>query len=342
MISLNILDVSAFIYTGMMSEYFNKETSCNYPVGGIHYLNKYIINSLLCIDDVILVFDSKNNFRKSISSEYKGNRNINHAVVSQIKSVYEDLQECNFNCYCIDGYEGDDLINWAVNDNVDKFNSIQILGNDRDLIHNVRNGVSFKPIRSDMNIVSYTNFPNAIYKDKEIVFNTINAYKVFCGCPSDNVKPFVAESGVNGSVLYNAFCNLIKSGKVGATYEITSSKVFLRNFINALSELTSKDKEDLESRIDIIFPADNVKGYTFASDSMSTINKEAFYKYLSYYNDYKGLKALGVRKETLSDSDKNELFRKAKQLQDGSFAVDNDLEVHEEVPSSTCLFLKEF
>ena len=347
MFELGILDASALVYTGTLSaghegSSYGSDTYYGYPVGGIHYFLKYLSIVLKDYDDVIIVFDSKKNFRKDLDGTYKENRSVNKVVVSQLEHLYNGLMECGFRCHRLEGYEGDDLINWAVQQNVGKFNAVKIYGNDRDLIHNVQNKVSFRPIRADMNYVDVTNFSKAIYKDKSILFNTLNAYKVFCGCPSDNVKPFISDGGQKGQYFYNLYTQLFLQGVVPKTYENTASKVLLSNFLSQVPELTEHDLQVLDTRIKIIFPADCPEGVLMDTSSLDTIDQKGFAHFLTLYHAFEALRCLELRKVMLEKEDIEFLKNEARALLSGEFCVDNNLPVNVEPPAAHSLFLKEF
>lgn len=342
MFDLGIIDASALVYTGALGAPYNERLYYGYPVGGIHYFLKYLSLTLKNYDDAIIVFDSRDNFRKSLWKEYKETRIPNKSVISQLKLLYEGLLECGFHCYRIDGYEGDDVINWAVSQNIDKYNSLRIYGNDRDLIHNVQNKVSFCPVRTGMNFVDISNFSTAIYKDTTIMFNTLNAYKVFCGCPSDNVKPFISEDGTKGMHFYNIYLQLFKQGLVVNSYENTSSKVLLTNFINQYNGFSEVDKEELCIRVQVIYPADCPDGITIVGSSLDTIDTDAFRHFLSLYNAFDALRCLELRKVSLNQEDTDFLKNEAFALSSGAFCVDNSIPVNTDTLAGRDLFLKEF
>lgn len=89
MFKLNVFDVSAFVYKGTMSQNYGTRTYYGYPVGGIHYLMRYVATSLVQSDSVVLMFDGRNNFRRSVYLDYKANRVCNPAVTSQIESLWD-------------------------------------------------------------------------------------------------------------------------------------------------------------------------------------------------------------------------------------------------------------
>ena len=350
MFNLQIFDVSSFVHIGATSTYYGDRSYYGYPVGGIHYLMRSVLIAMLQYDDVILAFDSKHNKKKLIPGfSYKANRELNHAAVSQIGILYDNLSACNFSCIRVNGYEADDIINWCVTDGLaDNYEAIVIYGNDKDLAHNVQERVFFKPINKKGNVINYNNFSAAIEKGESIFFNTISAYKVFCGCQSDHVPPFTSENGMEGTVLYNLFVSLFQQEKLPRGYKYTSSKTVLENVIKQLpavtnGTITAKDVENLLTRCTIIFPAERTDDYTFMATKFNQIDKEKLRNFLTMYNDRDSLSFLGWKTYPLKESEKEYVKTLAYNLSTGAYAVDNNFEVNKQsIPSGETLFLKEF
>lgn len=342
MFNLKIIDVSAVVYKGTFAANYKDRNYYNYPVGGIHYLMRQIATALAIGDSVVLVFDSPNNFRKNLNPNYKGQRQKNNAIITQIQTLWDELPATGLTCYRQDGYEGDDLINWCVKQMVDSksFFEIFIIGNDKDLLHNVQPNVTFKSISADVNTVTSNNFTYSIFKDRTVPYNFISAYKVFFGCSSDNVPAFKSDNGLKNEELFNAYVSLFQMKEIPYIWEYTTNPKILKSFITALSSLTDRDKEDLNTRVDIIYPADN-PGITFTPIGFQQFNKTALSKFLTLYNDYESLKCLDLSKAYLSDDDREFIKQKAYKFKTGAFAVDNNLEVNNLVDSED-LYLKEF
>lgn len=342
MFNLKIIDVSAVVYKGSFATGYKDRMYYNYPVGGIHYLMRQISTALAIGDSVVLVFDSKNNFRKKLNPNYKGQRQKNNTVITQLQTLWDELPATGLACYKQDGYEGDDLINWCVQQEVNSksFLEIFIIGNDKDLLHNVQPRVTFKSITSEVNTVTSSNFEYSIFKDKRIPYNFISAYKVFYGCSSDNIPTFKAECGLCNKELFDAFVTLFEMKDIPHTWENTTNVEILKAFVNALSSFTVNDRTELNRRIQLIYPAQN-PGVTFQPTGFNQFNKQALSKFLTLYNDYESLKCLDLPKAYLLDDDREFIKQKAYNFKTGAFAVDHNLEVNDLVDSEV-LYLKEF
>lgn len=339
MFKLNVFDVSAFVYKGTTSQNYGTRTYYGYPVGGIHYLMRYVATSLVQSDSVVLMFDGRNNFRRSVYLDYKANRVCNPAVASQIESLWDGLSASGIPCYKRDGYEADDLISWCVNSVKDDFSEVLIYGNDKDLIHNVQSKVSFRSIAVGTNNISVANFPYSIYAGENIPFNFMSVYKVFNGCKSDNVKPFVSENGVKGRDIYQYYLDMFEKCNVPFTYQNTTNPILLTRFIDKLN-LSDRDKDELKKRIKVIFPAEN-PGMTFDTKNVFTLKKDALRKFLTQYNDVETLRCLEYSKYTLDEEDKDIIKKKARDLDTGAYAVDRNLSVNNDIESEM-LYLKGF
>lgn len=342
MLDLSIFDVSAFVYQGASSESFNNRFFYNYPIGGIHYLMRYLTPALMDRDSVILAFDSRDNFRKQLMPDYKAGRVLNKTVITQIDTLFNELSGCGFSCYKVDGYEGDDIISWACNQNFDKFSKITIYGNDRDLLHNVRGKISFHSINSGVNSVAESNFSYAVEKGKNIPFNTISFNKVLCGCISDKVPAFVSEKGYKGQELFDIYLHAFQVKELPFAYEYTTNILLFLKIMEATGVLTTNDISELQKRIKIIFPAENPEDIEIIPDDIKSINKDLFSYFLTKYNDMTSIRCMQYKKMTLVAEDIDELRKKAYDLSSGAVAVDKEISVHDVDAIGQCLFMKEF
>ena len=341
MYRLTIIDTSALVHTAQYSSFFKDKSQYAFPVGGIQYLMRYVTSSLRGNDDVILVFDSKHNKRKEIMQDYKSNRVANKSVLMQLDTLYEELPYCGIRCYKEDGYEGDDLINWAVCQNIGNYNEIQIIGNDIDLTHNVQNGVFFKSIVDGVNDIYTSNFTTSLVKGEKIVFNTISIYKIFNGCHSDNVAPFVSENGYKGPMLYKTYLQILEMAGCGFTYALTANKDLFFTIIAQMPCLTEKDREILKQRANIIFPLENEKEISLVGSNMKDVVHTSFNNFLSMYGDFNSCRVMGYTMLQKTEEMQQHLKEKAYKLKSGEYAVDNNLRVNE-APTASTLLLKEF
>ena len=241
-----------------------------------------------------------------------------------------------------DGYEGDDVINWCCKQ-ATGYNTVYIYGNDKDLIHNVRDNIVFKNINDGENLVTAANFPYAIERGVYIPFNFINIRKVLTGCKSDKVPPFVSESGLKGADIFDWYLQVLDAKKVDFIYQNTANPDLLLRCIRYIKDLTDKDLEEIQQRIKIIFPAEMPEDFTFTSTAWNKYDKECMEWFLSYVNDFSSIRSLRLHKRNLTDEDKEALRAKQRLLQNGAFAVDRQMVVHDmDAYDDSFITLKEF
>lgn len=322
----SILDVSALVHTGMNNVHFQGRTYYQYPVGGIHYLMRYICNAFNSNSFVVLCFDSPS-FRNKLSADYKSGRIRNAAVISQIQTIYEAMSRCGIKCEKYEGFEADDIIDWAAKLYAgDRYCKAKIYGNDYDLCHSVQVGVSFEPIRSGLRQVTTANFENTVELGKDIMFNTISAYKVCAGCNSDKIPAFKPESiDLSGYKLYKAYTSWIKEAVPNAQYDVTIKPDLLRFFLIKVLNISQNDQKELERRIALVYPAVKPEHIEIVPTARKQVNMKSLATFLSMYDDKDSITSLGLRRATLSDSEKQIVRDKALALSRGEFAADHDL-----------------
>ena len=210
--------------------------------------------------------------------------------------------------------------------NVDNYLEIEICGNDHDLLHNVQRNVMFRSISSNTTSVYMVNFEKAIEKGKTIYFNTISAYKVFCGCNSDKIPPLALQCGLRGEEIYDKYIDFLREEKISFDYNtITDSK--LVNIFAALSGLfTTEERLDVLNRVNLVYPAKCPEGITLTGTSLKEVNANELCYMLSLFNDFESIKCLRYRKSTLAQDDINMLRSAGRDLLTGAFEVDRNQE----------------
>lgn len=321
--NLAIIDASACVYTGMASTYHRDRYYYGYPVGGLHYLFRYVTTALAKRDDVIVAFDARS-FRKDLLSGYKAGRNHSKLVHSQLEMAYKYLSKANLACYKIDGFEADDIIYWATKRYVSDYYNIEIFGNDKDLLHNIQKRVSFHSISSNVNSVYLSNFEKSIEKGKTIPFNTISAYKVFCGCSSDKIPSMRLSNGLGGEALYQRYLRFLEQNDIPRTWEtITSFK--LPNIFGNLSGLfTDEEKQELFKRIHIVYPAECPEDVHLETSNANSIYSDVLEHVLNLFNDWESIKCMKFTKVGLNSNDIQFLKDNAKLLTSGAYEVDRN------------------
>lgn len=335
---LMVYDVSPIVYYGGS----HREDYWGYPVGGIRCLLNRLAVAFGSGDHVILCFDSPS-FRVNKNLNYKNGRERRPAIFSQIETLYDGLQSCGIRCEKYNGYEADDLVEWAVAQNVDKYiRGVTIHGNDMDLCHSIRNGVCLSTLDSGLNDITPANFETGIYRGEHIPYNTISAYKVFCGDRSDKIPVLKTEKGYSPKQLYDTWCRVMERyGSLG-NRSIGPNPEMIELFATKTNLFSEKDIDEIRRRVELIYPAEVPEGVVLEPVQWSDVNKEALTCFMSKYGAKDALKCLGLRGYGLTDKEKDELRERGHALRTGAYAADHNLEFQTESVKSTLIDLDAF
>lgn len=331
---LTVIDVSAVVYTGSLSSFHEDRRFYGYPVGGIHYLMRQIAVAFTGGDFVTLCFDSPS-FRNELNPNYKSGRARNQEVVSQIETLYDGLMRCGIMCEKFDGFEADDIVEWAVAQNCSKFPNITIVGNDYDLCHSIRQNVLFKSIAKGVGCIYPANFSESVDPSGPTLFNTISAKKALKGCKSDKISGIKLENGIRGSEVYAAYVKFLQDNYLAGKYELTSSWKQLLAFAKKSGLFTQRDWENLCKNIKLVYPAECPEGVKIHPSAMAGVNKNELAHFLTMYNDQESLKCLGLHRVSLFEDDKQKVRDKARAICNGEYAADRNLERESLVNVST-------
>lgn len=336
--NLYIFDVSGVVYygtTGAMSYVYK-----GMQVGGIKALTGRLTAALAEHADVLLAFDSRS-FRKDLLEVYKGDRIPNRYVGAQLDLLLEMLEKAGIPCYKFDGYEADDIISWAVKEFRSSYENICIYSNDFDIAHNVQNRVYLKPIDNKSNIVTYKNFMYAVSRKEDIMFNTINAYKVFCGCSSDRIPAIKVSEHYTPISIYKRFCRFLNENNI-YSYDATSDPRTVAIFANTVGLFNESDKQEIYKRIQLVFPASK-PDVTIKPISLDAINKEVYSWLLAIVKDYPAAKSLRIKALNVPQDVDAYIKSIYDLVRTGAYSVDRNLEVDPSYEvDSEMMFLKEF
>lgn len=321
---LMVVDVSACVHTGDASEFFKDRMSFNVPVGGIHYLMRQVCNCLNLRDGLVLCFDSPSK-KATISSSYKSGRPQKPIVYNQLELLYQELPRCGIACEKYRGYEADDIVDWAVQQWVDKVTEIQIVGNDHDLLHSVQNKVWFKSVSVKNSVVQRGNFEREADKTYT-VFNTISAKKALCGCKSDTIPSIELENGMQGKELYDRFCKFLVEQKIFCSYENTTDPGLLIAFAKFSKLFTPKDLQTLQKRIRLVYPARCPEEVEILPVTREMVDWSRLYHFLAMVGDRDSLHSLGCSTSvTLTEEEKQRMYDRANRLKNGEYAADRNV-----------------
>lgn len=340
MAKLHIFDVSPMVHVGHNGY---KTSYYGYPVGGIQYLLNYLAVAYAEHGSVCMCFDSPS-FRTKIpgGTGYKSGREPNPAVFSQLETLYEELQACSIRCEKHRGYEADDIVEWAVNDNYKNFASTAIYTNDHDICHSVRETVTLFNLCKEGNNIDQFSFETGIERGKTIPYNTISAYKVFTGCSSDKIPAMRLASGYSGTQLYSMWLEVARKVAPVSSRRCGTNPDVVRIFAKHSGIFTPGELEELENRIKLVYPAEKPESIQIVPTDWNEINTDALAAMCSRYNATKALNCMKLRKLPLSEPEKQKLKDKGRALNTGEYASDKNLMHTTSSVKSTILDLRAF
>lgn len=204
--NLHLMDCSNYIYAGAAHEKYKSfgvteirgmYQNCSLPIGGLCYLLKCYQELVTPNDIVVMCFDATPTVKYRLLEEstggvykYKGNRTPQPSYLKFEKILCREVAErCNIPCAYADGYEADDLIYTLVKEYQNDFENVYIHTRDSDLAFLVSDNVSIQPTGNTGKVIDRTNYSKAIFKDRNIPYNTIILNKLLYGDTSDNIPP---------------------------------------------------------------------------------------------------------------------------------------------------------
>lgn len=340
MSELRVFDVSPMVHVG--SNGFNT-SYYGYPVGGIQYTLNFIALAVVEHGAVSLCFDSPS-FRVKLGggSGYKSGREPNPAVFSQIETLYEELQACGIRCEKYTGYEADDIIEWVVAENYQKYGVTTIYTNDHDICHSIRPAVTLFNLHREGNNVDQYSFETGIERGKSIPYNTISAYKVFTGCKSDKIPPMKLQCGKSGEEVYRIWVEAV--GKVAplGNRACGPNPKMVELFCERSGLFSQEEMKEVKTRIKLVYPADKPNNVTITPTDWSEIDKDALVRVCTRYNAVKALSCMKVSRCQLSEQDKQMLREKGKTIVTGEYATDKNLPFNSLSVKTTVLNLQSF
>lgn len=356
---LHIFDVYGYLHTVSEIERYNREVRRCMPVGGMKFLLRKITAELLIGNKVVCCLDNKVPKGTRLSG-YKKNRKLSPEIVAQADYLYNMLQRCG-----IPSYRGFAEADSFIANICDQYaplleygSNIYINGCDYDLCHNVsvwpKGEVQFKTINTNCCDVSWNNFSIVLFdKDtkERIIWNTISAYKVFCGDTSDCIKRFTLSDGTKGIDLYRDFKEMLKTQLSGKSGKLIGDRRVLEYYINTVKGITDvRDLKLLKERMDTIYPKDLRSQYPNGFDvaDRSKVDVQLLADYCHVIGDRDSLisiKKMGKIPHSGDDLKilEDELFRFGVDFSDGKFMVDNNLPMASMVRSAESInVFKEF
>ena len=336
--AVTVIDASAVVHHGDTSI---QTAGANYkgmPVGGIVELMRRVSFALGQGEFVVVCFDSKTS-KKDIFPGYKSGRIRNNSVINQLELAKILLENANVCCMKVDGFEADDIIDWAVRENLNA-PGISILGNDEDLAHSVAPNTTLTLFGTSSKIVSKNSFERTM----KMPYNTVSLYKVFRGCVSDKIPVFKGAKKINSQVMYDRCIQFINENNYYDNYYATTSINLIVNFVQQSEDLFApEDYEELEKRIKLIYPADKPDEVTIRPTALADVNVEVFSEIASALYEMPIIKCIRGKLKKGKTYTTDLLDKRAKNYTSGAFMVDNNLSFSSSsLASSEVLSIKSF
>lgn len=328
---LDIIDVNSVLHSAHNVESIGKERVNGCPNGGLIVLFRKIAYLLSTDHHVICVFDSKTD-RKLIMPEYKANRSKVPEVILQSELAYNILTDLNISCLKVNGFEADDLIYNVCNIYGPVTPRVFIHSSDADLAHNVINSrIEVLPVNSNSYMINYNNFVEVFSEeDFRLPKNMITLKKVLLGDKSDNIKPFVTQSGISGRKILKRILDLTDACDA---YDPVINRT--RQFAEIMFEELKLSEEDLavlSKRCDVFFPKECDVNDLIDPVEISSINVSGFAGTLRAIRCFEGLRSLNMNASIAPNVKTNEMLMDyGRRFKSGEFHVDKDLSLSKDV-----------
>lgn len=239
--------------------------------------------------------------------------------------LYQELPKCGIVCEKYQGYEADDIVDWAVQQYRKNYTEVQIVGNDHDLLHSVQDKVWFKSVNPNCSMVYRGNFETEADKSYT-VFNTISAKKVLCGCHSDSIPSITLKNGMCGKELYDLFRKFLVDNNIFCSYANTTSPRLLLVFAKNSGVFTNEDFLELQRRIKLVYPSKCPDDVVIRPNQGRNIDISALYRFLSLVGDRDSLHSFGGSSFThLTEEEKKRMYDLSNRLKTGEYAADKNI-----------------
>lgn len=344
-----VFDVSGAVYYGTLGFSKTNDDYYGFPIAGMRALMSRSAIELAAGRKIAFAFDTRS-VKKNWYEGYKANRTPNRNVSAQIEFLFEFLMKIGLPCVKVDGFEADDVISWYAEDYSDE--DLLIYSNDHDVAHNVHDSIRMKPFKTSDVIICQSNYHTVLtYKFRShiwpIEFNTINAYKVFCGCSSDGIPKFRSSLGFITETIYQRYVRFLRENNLIGNYQATSSFKVLAVFLNTVCMneklITESEKQELFRRIRIIYPLSRSQDTKMRVAGIDELDMNLMSQLLVACKDYHSLECLRCKKVDMSEQLLSVLRGYAKDLRNGAYSVDRNLEVDPSYEiDSEPMYLKEF
>lgn len=339
MSKLCVFDVSPVIYAGSTfvenpssrNMYGQNGTVKGLPTGGIRMLIDRIFSKIKQGWEIALVFDSKTN-KNTLFEGYKSQRVWNPEVSIQRKMFQELAPEVGFNVFSKDNFEADDIIFNVVMHNLKNYAEIEILTGDSDIAAAIFcDRVHISGASSKDKSVNVQNFAYIVRGDATVVYNTISAYTVLYGKPSNNFPVFAPHNTALRENIYKGYTTYCDS--LNVNQGMRSIQLYWDNYLETRkSDLDDSQFAELQKRSGIVFS--EIYSGDFSISSNDALNKSKLAMLLRMFELYNSAKIADVEitPGNFDTEHRRYLDNYLNMWHTGNFNIDNDF------PADTTVF----
>lgn len=321
---ISIIDGDALLHMGSSANFSKGFKYHNFPTGGIFMLMRELLNRSRNGEDIIVCFDSKTD-RRETASYYKANRASNPSVKIQKDIIIPMLEKAGFHVEKRIGYEADDLIYSACMHNYSKYDMINIVSVDYDLLYtlDVKGKVCFRNAnvnRPDVNVANYSSVVEGLSSTKnvKVPFGAYTAYKVFLGDVSDNI-PALTDASVSKKLYDSAVAIALNVSKDGTARLLNNKDVAIKIFEKSME--FEGVFFDVRKVADLVYPKKCEDSSLVYQDVK--INREALANILNLFGMKKNLKTEKLSERPLTQEEILFLESKAEELRTGVANADS-------------------
>lgn len=331
---LYLFDVSGLVYAGdYLQPRKSKEISerlSGLPVGGVKHAISKILGNNKEENHLVAVFDSHTD-KKIDHPEYKGQRTFRPDIFVQQEMLKQILPALGVATVCVDGYEADDLFYSIVEDELqnNKYGFVYLCTDDSDISGAIRAPrIARMGITAKMPFITQSNYSTLVKSGKVIQYNTVLAYHMFCGKPSNNIHALPG----GGAKLYRDYCEFCTSNNIKP--DLQSTELAMKCWVKDAFERKVIDIDTVKtivSRMPIIYPniLKEVPDYHTAK-----VDAKRASEYLSIIYEPQAAAMLNVPMIDLNVLGRTRLDSWVSLFRSGAVAADNG------VPADTSFFME--
>lgn len=328
--SLVILEGNCYLHAGE-ANWCKDFNACGFPTSGLYLLMSKICNLQLEEIPYAVVFDSPS-FRKSIDSEYKKSRKVDHKILAQSNAIIPMLKRAGVNVLQVPEFEGDDLVANIIQANPD-FRSV-VYTCDYDLTINVSRNVSICGCKKGFPSINVNNFESIMERveGRRIPYNTMGMYKAVFGCSSDEIKSI----GPEAEKFWSVFMQILERDFTSKDRVLIVNRNYCEKFAKAVSNMFSPETiRRFNSNIMLVFPRmlteKEILDNNISLTEFSNVSENDLIDIVRLFNMKKLYKMLTNSNEgcDINEREKSWLVKKARDYKMRADAVSAEIDINQ-------------